>query len=439
MGVISRGLRFAAALVLAASASTVSADALTDRARQLMSEKKAKEAYALLLAQESARAGDPEFDYLLGISALDAGEAERAVFALERVLAVQPDNHVARAEIARAYLALGERNSARREFEAVRKQQIPEEAKATIDRFLQAIAAADVTQVAGFAELAVGHDSNVNSATASGQIAIPVLGGVIATLDSTATKRADYFTNLSGGVSVTHKLDNEWALVGGATLAEKLNRSEKNFDTRTLDGNIGTRWTRGAEAVTLGAQLQNFELDYATYRETKGLIGQWQHTFDDSRQGTGYVQYSELRYPTQSVRNANRLIGGVAYAQAFAARFNPVLFVSAYAGREGELSTGVPHLGHRPWGARAGVQLTIGDGWQAFANAAYEERRYGGADPVFLVTRKDEQTDLSAGVSYLLRPGATLIGQIADTDNRSNIDINRFRRTLLTLSLRLTF
>src|SRR5262245_64922836 len=40
-----------------------------------------------------------------------------AVFALERVLALQPDNHLARAEIARAYLALGERDAARREFE----------------------------------------------------------------------------------------------------------------------------------------------------------------------------------------------------------------------------------------------------------------------------------------------------------------------------------
>jgi len=431
--------RIFAAFLLSVAATAAAADALTDRARQLLSEKNPRAAYELLLAQENARAGDPEFDYLLGISALDAGEAERAVFALERVLAVQPDNHVARAEIARAYLALGERDSARREFETVRKQQIPEDAKATIDRFLQAIAAADITQVTGFAEIAVGHDSNVNSATGSGQIAIPVLGGVLATLDPAATKRADWFTNLTGGVNVTHKLAAEWALVGGATLAEKLNRTEKNFDTRTLDGNLGARWTRGAEAVTLGAQMQSFELDYSTYRETKGLIGQWQHTFDDTHQGTGYVQYSELRYPTQTIRNANRLIGGVAYAQAFAAQFNPVLFVSAYAGREGELSPGVPHLGHRPWGARAGVQLTIGDGWAAFANAAYEERRYGGTDPIFLVTRKDEQRDLSVGVSYLLRAGATLIGQIADTDNRSNVDINRFRRTLVTLSLRLTF
>src|SRR5882724_1210156 len=82
------------------------ADALTDRAKRLLAQKQPKQAYDLLLPQEAARAGDPEFDYLLGVAALDSGELERAVFALERVLAVQPDNHVARAEIARAYYAM---------------------------------------------------------------------------------------------------------------------------------------------------------------------------------------------------------------------------------------------------------------------------------------------------------------------------------------------
>src|SRR5207244_648186 len=83
-----------------------------------LAQKQPKQAYALLLPQEAARAGDPEFDYLLGLAALDSGELERAVFALERVLAVQPDNHLARAEIARAYLEMGARDAARQELEA---------------------------------------------------------------------------------------------------------------------------------------------------------------------------------------------------------------------------------------------------------------------------------------------------------------------------------
>src|SRR4030081_3534524 len=95
--------RLALAAAIATASSGAFADALTDRARALLAGKDAKGAYTLLLPQEAQRAGDPEYDYLLGVAALDSGQYERAVFALERVLGVQPDNHVARAEIARAY------------------------------------------------------------------------------------------------------------------------------------------------------------------------------------------------------------------------------------------------------------------------------------------------------------------------------------------------
>lgn len=81
-------VRATIAFVIAVLSSAAFADALTDRAKRLLEQKQPKQAYDLLLPQEGARAGDPEFDYLLGIAAIDSGEPERGVFALERVLAV---------------------------------------------------------------------------------------------------------------------------------------------------------------------------------------------------------------------------------------------------------------------------------------------------------------------------------------------------------------
>ena len=100
IGVVAR---YVFVFSLVATTFSALADALTDQAKRLLAQKQPKQAYDLLLPQEAARAGDPEFDYLLGVAALDSGDRERAVFALERVLAVQPNNHLARAEIARAY------------------------------------------------------------------------------------------------------------------------------------------------------------------------------------------------------------------------------------------------------------------------------------------------------------------------------------------------
>ena len=436
IGVVAR---YAFVFSLAACAFGALADALTDQAKRLLAQKQPKQAYDLLLPQEAARAGDPEFDYLLGLAALDSGQLERAVFALERVLAVQPDNHLARAEIARAYLEMGERDTARREFETVRRQPIPEDAKATIDRFLSAIAASDVTQVTGYVELGVGYDTNVNSATSSSQIALPVLGGIVATLNPNATRRADSFGALSGGLNVTHRLSPEWAIVGGVAGAGKFNRKANDFDTQTFDANLGARWSMNKEAITVGAQFQEFDLDYGRFRETTGAVAQWQHLFDEFHQATVFTQYSQLRYPTQSIRDANRKIIGAAYSQAFSGEYSPVVFGTVYTGREDETAAGVPQLGHVPVGVRLGGQLRLGSGLSAFGNTSYEHRRYGGPEPIFLVDRKDNQYDISGGLSYVLRPGTTLIGQLAHTDNHSNVELYRFRRTVTTMSVRFNF
>ena len=431
-------------MLLAATASGAAlGDALTDQAKALLEQRRAKEAYQLLLPHESERAGDVEFDYLLGIAGNDAGEPERAVFALERVLALQPHNHLARAEIARAYLALGERDAARREFETVRSQSIPDEAKASIERLLAAIRAADTTRIEGFVELGFGYDSNVNSATASSQItlppAVPFIGGATVVLDPASREREDAFAALSGGMNVTHKLSDSWALVGSAAGSARLHPDENRFDQRALDASAAARWSSERDAVTLGGQLQSLELDYARYRETKGLVAQWQHSYSEGRQASLFGQYAGLRYPTQRIRDAERSVLGAAYARVFSVRYTPVVFGSAYAGRERERSAGRPHLGHELWGVRLGGQLRLSRGWEVIASAAYEERRYGGPEPFFSDTRRDRQTDLRLGISYLLRANTTLLAQLARTDNRSNLPLSRFERDVATVSVRFAF
>jgi hypothetical protein len=116
-----------------------------------------------------------------------------------------------------------------------------------------------------------------------------------------------------------------------------------------------------------------------------------------------------------------------------------VLFASVYGGREDELASDVPHLGHVPYGIRLGGQVRLSPGVSAFANTSLEHRKYGGPEPIFLVTREDNQFDISGGLSYVIRPGTTLIGQIAHTENHSNVELNKFRRNVATASIRFNF
>ncbi|MGH8707548.1 MAG: surface lipoprotein assembly modifier [Burkholderiales bacterium] len=431
--------RILCASILLCVSLSAGADAVTDRAKALLQRQDAAAAYKLLLPLEPQRAGDPEYDYLLGIAALDAGEPERAIFALERVLAVQPDNLQARAEIARAYMATGEREAAKREFETVRARQVPAPVRETIERFLSAIAAAERTRVDSYLELAFGYDTNVNSATALSTIAIPAVGNLGFTLDPMATERDDRFLNMAAGVNFTRKLNVAWSVIGGFGGNLRQNLSEGRFNTDTFDASLGMRYARGLEAFTLGIQGQYFGVDAEGYRDTAGLVGQWQHSFDERAQATIFGQHARLRYENQAFRDADRSIVGIAYAQAFTGEYSPAIFLSLYGGEEAVVDDAFSLFGHDPVGFRFGGQLRLGGPWSVFGSLSHEQREYGGIDPLFLVARKDKQTDASLGVSYLWRSGMTLRLEVSHTESTSNIPLNEFDRTVVASAVRFNF
>lgn len=96
-------------------------------------------AYQLLEPFEADRAGDVEYDYLLGVAAIESGNLTRGAFALERVLAIKPNHKDARAEMAKAHYLLGEKDAAKAEFNNVLAQNPDAQTKKSIEKLLTAI------------------------------------------------------------------------------------------------------------------------------------------------------------------------------------------------------------------------------------------------------------------------------------------------------------
>jgi tetratricopeptide (TPR) repeat protein len=438
MGSASAARVALAGLLWLGVASGVLADQVLDQARKLLQSRNPKAAYELLLPLQSQRAGEIEYDYFLGIAALDAGDPQQAVFALERVLAVNPNFLQARAEIARAYFLLGERQTARQEFAAVKRQGVPPEARETIDRYLSALEP-QRTEVRAYIEAIGGWDSNVNSATSKSTIAIPAFGGTIATLNPLGVRASDWFGGLGAGISLSHGLSDQWYLIGAASYAGKYNVDVTGFDTGQLDASGGARWVNGNHQVLAIGQVQRFWVDYDEYRDSAGGTAQWLYNFSPGQQVTVFGQFAALRYPAQTPRDANRYIGGIGYSQAFAAPYSPVFFVSVYGGEEKERNSAFPWLGHKPLGLRLGGQLSVTDRALLFGLASYEHRQYNGTDPLFLARRRDDQADARLGLTYLVAPSWTLTPQVAYTYNFSNIDLYEYERAIASVSIRRDF
>lgn len=413
-------------------------DELVRRALALTESGQSRQAYDLLEPQEVQRAGDPDFDLVFGIAANQAGEHARAIMALERVTIVQPANARARAELGRAMFAVGDSKSARILLQQAKDQGAPGQAALTIDQFLRAIDVAEAqmrSSLKGYAEVAVGRDSNVSSGPANANVAVPNIGGVV--LSANAVKRGATFGNLAAGVSGRYVVDSRWSLIGNASANKRVNVNESFSNNRQVNLLGGAAYRLDRQEFTGAVIFEDYNLDGASNRTQSGVVGEWAYRIDNEHEVGAYIQHSWLHYPGNNLRDAHRTVVGGSYAQQL--RSDLLAWGGAYAGREAEAASGVPYLGHRLLGLRIGVQKTIQDNLSAFVALNHERRRYGGQDPFFLVQRRDDQTTLAFGLNWVPAKSWRVSPQLSLIRNDSSVVVNDYNRTSLSISARKEF
>jgi outer membrane protein len=436
------------ALVVALSAAALHCapawavvDAPVREAMQAINAKQAQKAFDLLSPLEASRAGDVDYDAALGIAANEVGQFARAIFALERVLAVQPGNARARAELARAMFAVGDTANARKLLEETKAEGVPDGVNRTIDEFLQAIDKVDEagrSSIKLHVEAGIGYDSNVNSGPSSNSFAVPALGGAVVTLLATGQKTDASYLHLGAGVSGRAPLVPRWSFIGNASASVRKHGNKASiFNIDQIDGSAGLSYREERNEYSGVLNLGQTVIDGRTLRQITGLTGEWTHRPDGTRQWGTYLQLSNLRYPSQPIRDARRSVLGTSYAQQVSSGM--IYYLGGYLGQESINSALVPHLGHKLSGLRGGFQIPIHPQWSVYASAAVESRRYGGTDPLFLVTRSDTQFDLSIGAAWKVSDNWNIKPQINFNRSISNIVVNDSSKSSASITARREF
>ncbi len=423
------------------SIALAQADTTVRDALAMANSGQAAQAFATLEPLELARAGDPEFDLVFGIAASESGNYTRAILALERVLAVQPENARARAELGRALFAVGDTKAARELLSQTRNSGVPTAVATTIDEFLQAI---DRVEAEGksswraYVEVGLGHDSNANSGPTNSNVAVPAFGNLIFTLNAAGTKQDTEFLSAAAGISGRYVIDPRWSLIGNASIASRMNSGQADqFDTVQLDFNGGASYRVERNEFSVVGQAGTYTVDGSRARDQIGVAGEWTYRLDAFRQLSSYIQFSELSYPGQSIRDANRTVVGTSYSHLF--RSGQLAYGGVYVGEESEKASNVPQLGHRLWGIRVGGQQPIRDNLAVFATLGYEDRRFGGSDPLFLVRRQDEQVNFNVGLNWIPLPTWRVTPQIALTRVSSNVAISDYSKNMFSIVVRKDF
>lgn len=416
-------------------------DAVVREAMALSEKGQAQAAFALLDPLETARAGDADFDLMLGVAASQAGDYNRAIFALERVLTTQPGNARARAELAKALFAVGDNAGARKLLSEVKEQGVPVEVATALDQFMQAVdrvEEAGRSSVKGFVELGLGNDTNATAGPTNNVVAVPLFGGALVTLAPAGTKTNANYTTLGAGVSGRYVIGPRWSLIGNFATNFRWNSDPaSSLNSLRNDVSGGASYREERNEYALAVQAGSYDVGGSSARNLTGLVGEWTHRFDGFRQFGTYFQTSRLSYPGQSVRDAQRNVLGVSYAHL--TRNGLLGYAGAYTGSENEFAAGNPHLGHKLIGLRAGVQNPFSDTLSAFATLGYEKRDFGGPDPFFLVNRSDIQTNLNIGLNWIPAKAWRMTPQIAYTKTQSNIAINEYDALQIGVTVRREF
>ncbi|NNM52295.1 MAG: DUF560 domain-containing protein [Pseudomonadales bacterium] len=414
-------------------------DPVLNKADQLLLGHQAKAAYEVLQPLEDERAGQLDYDYLLGLAALESGHSSEAAFAFERCLAEDPRNGPCRVQMARTHLALGEKGSARHELMIIRQSAPPPAVAQMVTTYLGDL---DTVQkqhqrgVEGYVAMGSGYDTNANLATHDTQIAIPLFDNTLLPLSSAGQRQESGFVQSMAGISGHYRWGPAWTWLADADVADRDYLKHSTLNYRYDDMNLGGAYQHGVSQFSLKMQRQDYDLNNQIFRTLQGSMAQYQYSFSDTNEASAYLQESILHYPTDSSFNVDRRTLGAAWSAVASIPGAPVFFVGADAGHEYASSGGNSYNGDQFWGGRMGLTWFLSDVLAITSSYVAEHRHYDAQNPVFMTTRQDLQWDASFGVIYNLGHGFSVRPTYAYTNNSSNVVINRYSRAVSSLDLR---
>ncbi|MEQ8205606.1 MAG: surface lipoprotein assembly modifier [Woeseia sp.] len=405
---------------------------LLANAEDLLRAGRAQPAYALLANEERRHAGNPLFDYLLGVAALDTGRQGVAVFSLQRALAVEPGFSGARLELARAYFESGYPERARPLFAQTLDENPPTALRETIVRYLLAIDAAPAapeSRLSVYAELTAGYDTNANGSTARERF----LGYE---LNRNNVKQGSVFADIGAGFVWLRPVSERFAWHVSGHAGHRQNPDADFVDATVTMGDAGFQWRHGQlfGRASFGGYYGSRDGDSnESFAGVEALLG--------SRLTEDWDLSVSVRGGTQRYDDAIDIldVDQLLYALTLARRFanGARLSLAALGGSDDEREAGSPY-GNRQSGARASVAVPIGPATRFAASVRSLRRDYDGM--FFGSAREDQQ--LSANLELEFRDvwlsGLSVSPRVRFIDNRSDVSLYRYDRSEIGVGLKWT-
>jgi tetratricopeptide (TPR) repeat protein len=441
-GYVRPGSLFAIVLfsVLYASAFQVQAQTTLEQKKaqfiQLVQAGQLDQAYQLAAALEPELAGDPDYDLAYGRIALQVGQNDRAVFALERAVAEKPQWQQARFTLAQAYYKTKNYPAALLQLTELERNTRADLVEAVA--LLRRATERDNTKLQGHQhhklKYSLGHDDNVNSGTAEDRIFIPALGEIDVFPQSKAS--SDSFHQLGYNFDGRWQQDQRYAWVADAQVSATQFNQLSEFDRETVAGRFG-----------YAAQDQQYRYSARAYSRPLRLGGQLYRN-DWGGQLAGKYQFNALNsigLQWVSGRSDNRIDDRLSLT---------VHALTASWERKGNrwinqaditVSNERSRLDSADYNSRDVNSFSYTSIWLAsashilIARAELQDISYKAPHPLFLVERNESLVSLTASWIWQYSASVSTELRCSYTDKRSPVTLYEYDRTECVLGASYAF
>jgi len=432
---------------------------LFDEAKRLIAAMNPKQAYMILIVEQDKLSGNVEYDYLLGLAAVDSGKIDEAIIAFERVLSKEPNNAGAQLDIARAYFNAGSFDLAEGTFLKLQNLNPPASARLAIDKYLAAISdrrRAARRMVSAWGEMSLGYDTNLtgvpNDFTNAVQQSFNIPG---VTPTGNSIKRRAPYLGAAVGVDALFPLTNRWNAYLGGDVRGRGFRNEGEFNSSAADVRASAIWTQAknsANQVRLNAAFNAFAQNGdapgdpkpKNDRRTAIAGADWRISLTALHLLTLSANAAQTRFPANKIEDFNSSIASIALLTTFAGKTAPLLQLTAYGTRDravNKLADGVSDKSKKIAGLRAYGQFNQTEKLSLFSVLGYATRKddSGFARATTVEFGRDKLADVTLGVNWRFQEGCSMRAQWQGSKNSSNIAIYDYVRHELSSTIRCEF
>ncbi|MDD0815964.1 porin family protein [Curvibacter sp. HBC28] len=349
-----------------------------------------------------------------------------------QALLAENDHPIFHAELGRAYLGLQDFERARIEFLQALATNLPPQARALLQMFLQMSEQQRTQAKSWMATLSWGlmHDSNSNQGPRSDQVE---LFGLPFTLNADGLPRASPagLANLSVVHNATLQTDWLWQ----SNLNGALTRYSRNhaMDLGNVALDTGPRWALPGQgnSIYVPVGYSRTELDGQHYVDASTITPQWVRQLGLSDQALVSVMLARSRYPQNDARSAVGRSASLGWRHLIAGRWTLEGSV-----RQGQEDARDSAYSHQLRGVTLGLSGSPAEGWRVGGQLGWAQYRYRDAEVWASAARRDVRVNAGWQLARAFPGGyyLSLSGTLARTQSNLALYSSLRRQTQATVS-----